>query len=558
MSLLNQREIELELSKLMSIPTETESVEFKAAVESFSFEKLGQYFSALSNEANLKGTSCAWLILGVSDRPPRQVVGTNYKKDRHSLESLKREIAEHTSHHLTFEEIYELNHIGDKRVLMFQILPAMRGIPVAWQGHYYGRDGDALVPLNLCELEQIRKQVVREDWSAMICKGATLADLDPEAVRFARAQFKLKNRGLESEVDSWETTTFLNKAKICNNGLITNTALILLGRKEASHFISPGVSSITWILRDSSGIEKDYEHYSAPLILAVDKVYSRIRNLTYRHMPDQRLFPTEVSQYDPWVIRETLHNCIAHQDYSKAGRINIVENPDSLVFTNLGQFLPGSVDKVIYNDAPSEYYRNSFLVNAMVNLNMIDTIGSGIKRMFNVQRQRFFPMPDYDLRDTDRVQVRVFGKVLDENYTRILVESQDLNLMDVIALDKVQKKQPLTDDEFKRLKTQKLIEGRRPNLFVSAKIAAVTGHKADYIKHKAFDKEHYKKLIVSYLEKFRVAKRSDLEELLFDKLSDALSPEQKTNRIKNIIQDMRRENIITTTGAGKKWRLVNG
>ena len=166
------------------------------------------------------------------------------------------------------------------------------------------------------------------------------------------------------------------------------------------------------------------------MILAVDQVFARIRNLKYRYLPDASLFPTEITQYDPWVIRETPHNCIAHQDYSQGGRINVVEEPESLFFTNLGDFIPGSVEEVIRRDAPPELYRNRFLAEAMVNLNMIDTIGSGIKRMFTKQRQRYFPLPDYDLSEPGRVKVRIIGKLIDEKYTRMLMQRTDLDLMD--------------------------------------------------------------------------------------------------------------------------------
>src|SRR5260370_39026738 len=111
-------------------------------------------------------------------------------------------------------------------------------------------------------------------------------------------------------------------------------------------------------------------------------------------------------------------------------------------------------------------------------------------------------MPDYGVTARQEVQVRIIGKVIDEKYTRMLMARADLDLWDVIALDKVQKGKPLTDDEFKSLKGKKLVEGRRPNLFVSAEIAAATETKADYIKKRAFDKDHYKKMIVAYLKKF--------------------------------------------------------
>src|SRR5690606_32410444 len=108
----------------------------------------------------------------------------------------------------------------------------------------------------------------------------------------------------------------------------------------------------------------------------------------YRYIKSDSLFPEEVDQYDPYIIREALNNCIAHQDYTLGGKIIVVENEDGLLtFTNSGKFIPNSVEEVVTSESPEPRYRNTFLVGAMVNLNMIDTIGSGIKRMYNIQRR---------------------------------------------------------------------------------------------------------------------------------------------------------------------------
>ncbi len=545
---MNVEELKTLLEKLRRLPSETEWVEFKEAKNNIHFDDLGKYFSALSNEVNLKELDFGWLVLGISDQPPRKTVGTNYRPNRPALDRLKKEIADYTTNRLGFEEIYEL-YLPEGRVLMLQIPPALRGIPTSWKGHYYGREGESLVPLSLSKIERIRGQVLREDWSAKVCEDATLDDLDPEAIRFARKQYKEKQSGQSQELDQWDDLTFLNKAKVCISGQLTNAALVLLGKEESGHFLSPAIAQLSWVLRNDQGIEKDYEHFSLPLILAVDRIFAKLRILTYRYMPNASLFPVEVKQYDTWVIRESLHNAIAHQDYTQAGRINIIEEPESILVTNMGHFIPGSVEEVIRRDAPPEQYRNPFLARAMVNLSMIDTIGSGIKRMFLKQRQRFFPMPDYDLSEPERVRVRIFGKILDENYTRLLIEKADLNLLDVMALDKVQKRHQINEEEFKRLKKQKLIEGRRPNLFVSARVAAATGDKADYIKQRAFDKNHYKKMVVSYLKKFGEATRKDIDKLLLDKISDALDEKQKRNRIRNLLFEMsHKDNTIFANG----------
>jgi ATP-dependent DNA helicase RecG len=256
--------------------------------------------------------------------------------------------------------------------------------------------------------------------------------------------------------------------------------------------------------------------------------------------------------------REALHNCIAHQDYTLGGKINVVETDDELLFTSLGDFLPGTVEEAIRSDSPPEFYRNRFLADAMVNLNMIDTIGSGVRRMFTKQRERNFPMPDYDLDEHGRVKVRVSGKVIDEKYTRMLLARTDLDLWDVIALSKVQKGKQLTDEEYRSLKDQKLVEGKRKSVFVCAAVAAATDTKADYIKNRAFDKDHYRKMVVEYLRKFDEASRQDIDRLIRDKLSDALTGEQKTNAIKNLIQELRLEGVIEKRGAetGKAARWV--
>jgi ATP-dependent DNA helicase RecG len=542
----------------MALPAEVEWVEFKEAKSNFDSDDLGKYFSALSNEANLMGRPSGWLVFGVTNKPPRQICGSNYRLQKPGLDRLKQEVARGTNHQISFVETHELT-TPQGRVVMLQIPPAPRGIPTTWRGIAYGRIHESLGPLSLSEIERIRGQATHEDWSAYHCDGATRADLDPPAVAFARQEYKQRFPALAAEVDGWDDLTFLNKAKVCVGGKITRSAVILLGRNEAEHFLTPAVARITWVLKDAAGVEKDYRHFGPPLILAVDQVFARVRNLTFRYLPNASLFPTEIAQYDPWVIRETLHNCIAHQDYALGGRINVVEEPESLLFTNLGVFLPGSVEEVIRRDAPPELYRNRHLAEAMVNLNLIDTIGSGIKRMFTQQRRRNFPMPDYDLTEPGRVKVRIIGKVIDEKYTRMLSARPDLDLLDVIALDKVQKGKELTEDEFRSLKGKRLIEGRRPNLFVSAEVAAATETKADYIKKRAFDKDHYKKMVVAFLKKFGEAQRRDIDKLLLSKLSDALTPEQKVHWVKNLLQEMRREGTIRRfgpeAGPGAKWVL---
>jgi len=547
------------LLKLVGTPKETEWVEFKR--NNTNPEEIGEYLSAISNSAALHRATMGYIVWGVEDSTHR-IVGTSFSphKEKVGNEELESWLLRLLTPRIDFR-IHEFK-CGEQFIVIFEV-PAASHTPVKFKQQEFVRIGS--YKKRLAEFPEKERQLWLllsrpvGDWSAQVCLRATLNDLDPRAITHARNQYKVKNPRLANEVDSWDDQSFLNKAKVCIDGQVTRTALILLGREEAEHHLSPSKAQITWVLKDQSGVELDYTHLFPPLILNAEEAFKNVRNLTYRYMRDDSLFPFEINKYDPWVIREALHNCIAHQDYTRGGRINLVEEEDALILTNQGHFLLGTLEQVIERDSPPEVYRNPFLANAMVSLNMIDTIGSGIKRMFHKQRKRFFPLPDYDLSDPERVRVRITGKVLDENYTRVLMSTTDLSLAEVIALDKTQKRLPLTDEEFRSLKARGLVEGRRPNLFVSAKVAAATDERSRYIKLRGLDNQHYKELVILYLCKFGRAKRQDLEELLLEKIADALTDGQKRRKIGNLLQEMaRQDKTIRAEGATRAaaWLLT--
>ena len=225
------------------------------------------------------------------------------------------------------------------------------------------------------------------------------------------------------------------------------------------------------------------------------------------------------------------------------------------MFTNLGSFIPGSVEKVVKEDAPEEHYRNRFLATAMFNLKMVDTAGGGIKKIFNFQRERFFPMPDYDL-SGGKVKVTIAGKVLDMEYARLLASNKDLVLDEIIMLDKVQKKQPLNDFEEKYLKTKNLIEGRKPNCFIGLKVAQKTGQKATYSKNRAFDKSYYLDLIEKAIKEHVSLDRKDVDELLWKKLPDWMDDKQRKIKINHLLSELRRKQIIRNEGSDSKPKWV--
>ena len=236
------------------------------------------------------------------------------------------------------------------------------------------------------------------------------------------------------------------------------------------------------------------------------------------------------------------------------GKIIIVEREDSkLIFQNKGSFIPQSIENVLTSDAPESVYRNRFLAEAMVNLNMIDTIGSGIVKMFYVQMKKFFPLPEYNFEDNS-VQVSIEGKILDMNYASKLAAITDLSFHEIILLDKVQKRKQITLEEAKQLRDKKLIEGNRPNIYISSNVAKVTDQKNDYMKLKGINDDYAKKIMIDYLSEFKSAKKSDFVNILLDKLPDVLNDNQKKNKIKNYLQELRKREIIISDGMF--WKLA--
>jgi ATP-dependent DNA helicase RecG len=529
--------------------------EFKSLKNSVSGDAGSDIISYISAIANMQGGN---LIIGIQDKTSN-IVGI-------------QDFAGYTIENIRFRingNITNLNVDGfsvqefitsdtNKLVWIFHIPKHQFRLPVYAHKKTWQRIDDNLVEMTKARLDAILEQVqINEDWSKVIIPEATLEDLDSEAIKKARIEFKKRNPKYSAEVDNWNDADFLNKAKLTIKGKITRTALILLGKDESEHYLGSSVK-IRWNLKTIDNQDKDFEIFSIPFLLSVDEVYKKIRNLKYRYLRDGTLFPDEVLRYEPFIIRESLNNAIAHQDYSKGARINVVEfEDDHLVFSNYGSFLPKSVEDVVLNDTPEEVYRNPFLVEAMKNLDMIETQGGGIRKIFNFQKQRFFPLPDYNF-EGNKVKVTITGKILDENFAKILIKNSNLGLDEIILLDKVQKHKDITENEFKHLKKLKCVEGRRPNIYLSYKIIESTNDedlKVEYLANRSFDDSHFKDMILEYLRKFGKTKRDKIENLIIPKLSAVLTEEKKKKKVANFLFSLGKEGKIKCT-PGYYWELI--
>ncbi|MBE0504035.1 MAG: putative DNA binding domain-containing protein [Desulfuromonadales bacterium] len=539
-----------------SYPAENESCEwkeFKNLKHTVSGAKGDDIISYASALANMEG---GHLIIGVKDKS-LEVVGIQ-EFDDYTADNIRLRILGKCPN-LDSEgfQVEVLSTETTKTVWVFHIPKHQSRLPVYAHDKAWQRIHDSLVEMRPERLAAILAESIEVvDWSAQVVASAQLSDLNPAALAMARTKFKEKNQNssFSRDIDDWDDLTLLDKAKVTIQGQMTRAALLLLGNPEASHFLLPHPAQITWKLESE---EKDYRHFGPPFLLETTGVLQCIRNTKHKIFPDSQLLSTEVSKYDTRVILEGLHNCIAHQDYTRNARILVTERIDRLLFENDGSFFEGQPEDYFTGERTPRTYRNPWLAQAMVNMNMIDTMGHGIHSMILAQRRRYFPLPDFGQSKPGKVALEVYGHVIDENYSKLLLEHQDLELAKVILLDRVQKRQTITDEAAAMLRKVNLIEGRKPNYYVSAKIAEATDTKPSYTRNKGLDKAKLKAFVLQHLQKFGATPRTQLEELLFGMLPEGLSADKKRYKVKNLLTEMRvKDKNVHCIGKGINARWV--
>ena len=553
-------EKELHEFLLKNYPEENAKCEWKEFTNlkhQFNGKPKDDVISYVSAIANMEG---GHLVLGVKDQTLEIVGIQNF--ENYTRQNATFRLTENCTN-LPTEGLQILEFTTDDTQLtvwVFCIPKHQPRCPVYAHKRAWQRIEDSLVEIKPSRLDAILSECLTEDdWSAGIIADATIDDLDPVAIRKAREKFVELFPLKEAEVAEWDDAKFLNKTGFTVKGKITRTAIIVLGRKEAEYYLSPSVCKIRYRRKKEVGGEDvDFEIFNIPMILAVEELANNISNTQYVYTIEGSLFPQDMKRYDVFTLREPLNNAIAHQDYSKGSMIDVIEYQDEkLVFLNKGQFIPKSVEDVVTEDIPESFYRNRHLAETMRNVKMVDTEGGGIRKLYMQQKKRFFPMPEYDLNGM-QVKCTIQGNVLDENFAKILVYNPDLSLLEIMLLDSVQKHKPLTDESISYLRKKKYIEGRKPHIYLSMSIAGKSKHvglKTSYIKNKSFDDDYFKKLILDYISTFHKASRKEIDELLQNKLSEALTERQKFDKITNLLSSLKRKKKIIVD-KNRKWVLV--
>lgn len=538
---------------------ETRHLEFKSNYQDAN--TLGEYISALSNGATLDNEEYGYLFFGVNDET-LDVVGTSFdpgaqkvsfKLDKSSKapnQYLEMGLRQYVVPKINFQ-IQSFTANSGKRVIAF-IIPAAKEEPTYFMGKAYIRVDSCKTDLKNYPAWVRQIYNSHKDWSAEIVETASLDDLDPEAINQALEGYCQRFPHKANDAKKWNVQEFLDHAKVTINGKITRAALLLLGKEESAHHLNH-IAQIVWRLDTEE--ERAAAIFHPPFLLSATDVRKTIRNYQFKIFPSNALLPAEVWKYDSRSILEALHNCIMHQDYAMNERIIVNEYVDKLVFTNAGAFYEGVYEDYVEGTKTPGRYRNQFLCNAMVNLKMVDSQGFGIHDLYQHQRDRFLPMPDYDRSNESHVILEIPGQVINHEYSETLMENGSLDLLTVVLLDRVQKGKPLTKEALKKLRAQKLIEGRSPNVIISRKVARITHQEAEYTDLSGFDDQWYRDLITKALKDHGKLRRADFDKLLIPKLPGILSESQKKSKVGNLLTSLRVEGKIYV-GENRCWYLT--
>lgn len=547
----NVKYTELLKSHIRDFKKETRSLEFKSNYQAP--DKLGKYISALANGACLDHSDFGYLYFGVEDES-LEITGTTFnisKVKAKGNQSLELYLRQYVSPKINFK-IDEFHYEGKQRIVVF-VIPAAVKEPVKFFEKPYIRVDSHVTELTPY-VDWMREIYLSDiDWSAEPVERASLDWLDKEAIKKAREGYKERYPEFASESDGWADDVFLDRAKLTIDKKITRTTLLLVGKEEYAPFTGHIAQMVWKCYQDGQSFG---EIFSTPFLLTTTKILNKIRNYRFKIYPDNSLIPAEVWKYDTKTILECMHNAVAHQSYSSDARIIVTETPDQLTFENSGGFFDGSYEDYILGQKTPKNYRNKALVQAMVNIKMIDTQGYGIHTMYMKQKERFLPLPDYSDSTPSCVILHLPGRVMDENYSKLLMEKTDMTLTTAIMLDMIQKGRGslLSTEAIAELRQLGYIEGRRPIIYISKKIANISGQKAQYSRHKGLDMKKCESLLQDSMTDHGTMSKKEIEQLLWELLSDIMDDKKKHAKIHNFLTKLKKENKIGNTGMGPKTK----
>jgi len=376
------------LQNWLNAPAETEWLEFKEAKQQFDTTKLLRYCVALANEGG------GYLVLGVTDKPPRRVVGSQAFPSLTALNDIKARIVDKLRFRV---DATELQH-PDGRVLVFEVPTRPVGQPLAFDGAYLMRAGEDLVPMT----PDVLKRIFAEDQQDWFCQPAR-PDASPDnviALLDTQTYFELLKIPYPTSRDAvLERLQSQDLIKQTAQGwTITNLAAILLAKKLDA--FSPALARKASRIVIYEGINKlqtrddktDNRGYAVGFEGLVDFVHSAAPQNRFI----EEVVREEVKMFPEQALRELIANALVHQDFLATGTSVMIEMySDRIEISNPG-IPPIKVERFIDENRS----RNEQLADIMRRFGICEEKGSGIDKVVNAAEVFQLPAPDFRVGDT--------------------------------------------------------------------------------------------------------------------------------------------------------------
>ena len=529
----------VQLEDWLTVPSENEHLEFKEARNRFDFEKLVGYCVALANEGG------GHMVLGVTDRLPRQVVGTDAFKN---LERTKAGLLERLHLRIFVEELAHPNG----RVLVFEVPPRPIGMPVQYKGTYWMRGGEELVPMTPDMLKRIFAES-GPDFSAEICASATLADLAPEAIETFRAAWV--RRSGNDALEKLSSDQLLEDAELIVDGGITMAALILLGTPKAlSRHLAQGEIVYEYRSSEASIPYQQRKEFRKGFFLVHDMLWETInlRNDLFQYQDG--LFRQEIPTFNEAVVREAILNAVSHRDYRLGGSVFIRQYPNRLEIVSPGGFPYGiTADNILWRQSP----RNRRIAEVFAKCGLVERSGQGANRMFEECIKESKPMPDFSDTDDFQVSLTLRGDVQDPLFLKFLEKigregmasftTKDFLLLHFIHQEK-SIPQEFTDGIRRLLDLGVIVRAGKGKYVLSKRFYAMAGKKGVYTRKKGLDRDTNKALLLKHI---RGNKKSGtrLDELL------QVLPALTYNQVQTLMRELKNEGVVHVVGKtrGALW-----
>lgn len=523
--------------------TEGEHFEFKEAKNRFGFDELTEYCMAIANEGGGK------VILGITNRRPRQVVGTQAFLQ---IEDARRLLSERL--HLRIE-VDETTHSSGFRVLVFHVPSRPLGTPVGWNGKFLMRDTDSLVPMSADRLRQVFEEA-GTDFSAQPCRGTTLADLDDRAIEEFRRRWISKSGNVA--LMTLPSDQLLAVAEAIVDGVPTFAAIVLFGSSATlGRHLAQAELVFEYRSSDASGPAQDRKEFRQGFFLYYEDLWRHINLRNNRQHFQDGLFVLDIPTFAERPVREVILNAVSHRNYQLGGNIFVRQFPHRLEIVSPGGFPPGiDVSNVLDRQNP----RNRRIADIFTKCGLVERSGQGMNLMFEDCIKESKPVPNFAGTDSYQVAVTLDGQIDDPQFLVFLsrVGRERLSFFssrDFLALDAIRHDQPLSDDL--RACLPKLIDdgiverigrGRGTRYILSRQYYQHAGKKGVYTRRKGLDRGTNKQLLLKHIEDNQLD-GSPLQDLL------QVLPSLSRNQVQTLLKELKAAGKVHSVGRtrGGKW-----